>query len=124
MLVKAFRDVSCFIAVDLAGSVFVFVGSEAKLVNGSDGGFEDTATGYAVLHFRDVLGVEHHDGDGGRGEVVVNGYALFDEGEGFAGACDRVDDEMGGGLVDEVDAGELFGCAVGRERGGRGKGQV
>jgi len=49
---------------------------------------------------------------------------LFDEGEGFARTCDTVDDKVAGGIGDEVNTRELFGCAVGRERGGRGKGQV
>jgi len=110
--------------VNHARAVFVFVSVKTELVNSPHGGFKNAALGDLGLHFWHVLGVEHDQCDGGKWEVVVYGDTLFNEGEGLARTGDGVDDKVTSGFVDEVNTRELFGCAVGRERGGCGKWEV
>jgi len=123
-LVKVGGNVTSFVAVNLARSVFGFVSVEAELVNSSDGGFEHAPFGDLGLHLGDVLGVEHDQSGAGVGKVVVNGDTLFDECEGFARASDGVDDKMAGALVDEVNTEALFASAVRGKRRGCGGGEV
>lgn len=128
VLVEELGSIGGLSFVGLRVAVLFLVSRKAELVDGADGGFEDSRIGHATFHFGDVFGVIHDASDDGRREVVVNRDALLDKGEGFARARDGIHDEMTGGGFDEINAGLLFRGEVGREdgerRGREGEGDV
>lgn len=105
---KWIEEIGKLVGVGFAGAELLFEGGEGKAVDSVDFGVADVFSSYAFLEFVADFGVEGHESAASLGEMVVDSDQHLDDGEGFTGAGDGLENEVAGGLVGPENSGRLL----------------